>query len=50
MSRRSRITEDEALLMSQRRGVPNATMYSESPVPPVVEWDGLESEPSVEEG
>jgi hypothetical protein len=48
MSRRSQITEDEALLMSQRRGVPNATMYSESPVPPVVEWDGNETEPAEE--
>jgi len=40
MSRRSVISETEQLLRSQRREVPNATMWSEAPAPPVVEWDG----------
>jgi hypothetical protein len=49
MTRRSRIDDTESLLRSQRRGVPNTSMYSESPVPPVVEWDGVVSEPEAEE-
>jgi hypothetical protein len=50
MSRRSQITDEENLLRSQRLGVPNATMWSESPVPPVVEWDGAFVEAEVEGG
>ena len=49
VSRRSKITDTDRLLRSQRREVPNATMWSESPVPPVVEWDGGTEEPVVVE-
>ena len=47
MTRRSKITDTDRLLRSQRREVPNATMWSEAPVPPVVEWDGVVEEPDV---
>ena len=49
MTRRSIISEENNLLRSQRREVPNARMWSESPTPPVVEWDGIVVEPEVEE-
>lgn len=45
MSRRSLITDPERLLRAQRGGVPNARLWSESPVPPVAEWDGSITEP-----
>lgn len=44
MSRRSLIPEEERLLRSQRRGVPNVSMWSEAPTPPVVDWQGYEAE------
>lgn len=44
MSRRSRISDQDRLLRSQRRGVPNTRMWSESPTPPLVEWQGVEVE------
>jgi hypothetical protein len=50
MTRRSIINETEDLLRSQRRGVPNTRMWSEAPVPPVAEWEGVVTEPEVEEG
>jgi hypothetical protein len=40
MTRRTLLRETEQLLLSQRRGVPNVRLWSESPTPPVVEWDG----------
>lgn len=48
MSRRCTISESDDLLRSQRRGVPNTRMWSESPTPPVVEWDGEIVEPDPE--
>lgn len=45
MTRRSLISDTENLLRSQRREVPNARMWSEAPTPPVVEWDGVVTEP-----
>jgi hypothetical protein len=45
MTRRSKISQTDDLLRSQRREVPNARMWSEAPVPPVAEWDGWLVEP-----
>jgi hypothetical protein len=45
MSRRSLILAQDALLRSQRRGVPNTRMWSESPLMHDPEWDGLVTEP-----
>jgi hypothetical protein len=48
MSRRSKISDNDNLLRSQRRGVPNTRMWSEAPTPPVVEWDGVVVDPEEE--
>ena len=45
MTRRSKISLTDTLMRSQRRDVPNASMWSEAPVPPVAEWDGSMVEP-----
>lgn len=49
MTRRSKISQTDDLMRAQRRDVPNARLWSESPVPPTVEWDGVSAEPGTEE-